>query len=274
MSARKVAITIRKGGSGKTTTAVNLAAALMLKKQRVLVVDLDSQGNATKALRVSDATSSLPTARDLLSGRITDHSKVIRIAMWPDNAGPELKIDVIPSHPALSTHELSMAVNRTLGQMGMGESDQADPMQSVVAMLSPIEDNYDFIILDTAPNEGPLTLAALAAADGAIIPYETGAFNDDGLEHALRQIQKVRESFNPRLVVYGILPTKTENTVFSQSELDGPLKAYKEHVFPFNVPKRTWYNWANRDGVPLVITQASDPSTLPYFQLAEVLING
>jgi chromosome partitioning protein len=167
---------------------------------------------------------------------------------------------------------MGMAVQRSLGQMGMG-GEPADPMQKLSEILSAIEDSYDFIILDTAPNEGFLALAALTSADGVIIPYETGAFNDNGLDRALQLIGRVQQKSNPRLVIHGILPTKTENTVFSQNEFDGPLKAYKDHVFPFNVPRRTWYHWANRDGTPLVVMQPSDPATKAYFQLAEVLLN-
>jgi chromosome partitioning protein len=266
----KIAITNRKGGVGKTTTALNLAGALAMKRQQTLLVDLDRQGNATRGAGIK-LSPKQQTVNDLFAGRATDPRSVIVTATWPDYS--PFTLDVLPAHPDLSLTEMGMAVQRAMGAFQHDQGDAADPMMSVKAVLEPLDAVYKFIVIDTAPSEGFLNLATLAATDVIVVPYETGAFSDEGLHQALTTVQRVQQTTNPRLRLHGILPTMTENTVFTRSEFQGSLKDYQEHVYPFSVPRRTLFHWSNRQGVPLSVMQASDPATRPYYQLAEMLIN-
>jgi chromosome partitioning protein len=266
--ARKIAVSIRKGGSGKTTTAVNLGAALMLKGKRVLILDLDSQGNATRALGI-DRDAVRLTVRDVLAGQVVNLRDAVVTKAW--EGAHEQTLDVLPSHEELGNTEMGMVVQSALSQVGMGDAPP-DTMQSVANLLAALEASYDFIIMDTAPNPGILTLAAMSAANDVVIPYELGAFNDDGLIHAFKTIRKVQENSNPNLKIHGILLTMTDNTTFTKDEAES-LAAYKDHIYPFRVPRRTFYNHANKHGVPAVVARPADEATLPYMQLAELFIN-
>ncbi|MCM2417670.1 AAA family ATPase [Streptomyces sp. RKAG293] len=261
---------IRKGGSGKTTTAVNLAGALMLLGKRVLLVDLDSQGNATRAMGVDREAITL-TVRDILAGRAINVKDAVVSKAWNQYAQDQ-SLDVLPSHEKLGNTEMGMAVQTALAQLGMGD-DPVDAMQSIAGLLKIFETSYDYIVIDTAPNPGPLTLAALSAGDDMLIPYELGAFNDDGLVHAFKTFREVQLNSNPNLTIHGILFTKTDNTLFSKEEVDS-MDQYSGHIYPFRVPRRTLYNWANNNGVPAVVARPSDEATQPYMQLAETFING
>ncbi|GAA0295408.1 ParA family protein [Streptomyces turgidiscabies] len=268
--ARKIVVAIRKGGSGKTTTAVNLAGALMLLGKRVLLVDLDSQGNATRAMGVSRDEIIL-TVRDILAAKATNLKDAVVTRAWSEYAQGR-SLDVLPSHEKLGNTEMGMAVQTALAQLGMGD-EPVDTMQSIANLLRFYETSYDYIIIDTAPNPGPLTLAALSAGDDMLIPYEMGAFNDDGLIHAFKTARDVQLKSNPNLTIHGILFTMTDNTLFSKESMDD-MKQYEGHIYPFRVPRRTLYNWANNNGVPAIVARPSDDATRPYMQLAEAFING
>ncbi|MGW2851479.1 ParA family protein [Streptomyces sp. NPDC001215] len=267
--ARVLASAIRKGGAGKTTTIVNIAASLMLKGKRVLILDLDSQGNATAALGIErDATNA--TVREVLAGQVENLRDAIATKTWPEFA-PGFSLDVMPSHEDLGNTELGMAVHKALAQLGVGE-ETTDTMQSVANLVKLLKPHYDYILLDTAPNAGPLTMGALSAADDVMIPYELGAFNDNGLTHAFKMIRKVQDNSNPDLRIHGILITKADNTTFSKEEAES-LAIYKDHIYPFRVPRRTLYNQTNKNGLPAVVYAPADEATMPYMQLAEIIIS-
>ncbi|WP_427923843.1 ParA family protein [Streptomyces sp. cg40] len=267
--ARVISVAIRKGGAGKTTTSTNLAAALMRLNQRVLLVDADSQGNASKGLGINREASKW-TLLEILEGKVEDPRAAIVTKEWTDHA-PGLTLDVIPSHDELDAAGLDMAVKTALAQMGMSRRPSGN-VHSIRALVQKLGDSYDYIIIDTAPDEGLITLAALAATNDVVIPYEAGAYNLDGLINAFKTIRKVQVESNPELTIHGILLTKTDSTMFTKQVAED-LIPYADHIYPFRIPRRTWYNWTNEFGQPGVLSRPTEDGSQSYMKLAEMLVN-
>lgn len=245
--AKKFAIVIRKGGSGKTTTTTNLAAGLRQKGSRVLMVDIDSQANATKGVGLI-ADDLQYTLNDVFAGRVTS----VRDAIVANSFG----LHVIAGHRDLSQTEQGMVGN-------------PDSLWRLKEILAEVESDYDFIVIDTPPNEGMLTYSALLAADRVIIPVAAESFTDDGLAAAMAMIGRVQQRSNPHLTVDGILFTKTDRTQFKEVLSDDLSTSYSALIYPFDVPRGTHINHANSLGTPIVLYMPSHPAAVGYNQLVE-----
>src|SRR5713101_1788170 len=173
--AKKFAVVIRKGGSGKTTTTTNVAAGLTQNGSRVLMVDIDSQANATKGVGLVPEDLQY-TLNDVFAGRVSS----VRDAIVSNY----FNLHVLPGHRDLSQTEQGMVGN-------------PDSLWRLKEMLAEVENDYDFIVIDTPPNEGMLTYSALLAA-------------------AMAMIGRVQQRSNPQLTVDGILFTKTDHTQFKE----------------------------------------------------------
>ncbi len=244
--AKKFAIVIRKGGSGKTTTTTNLAAGLHQKGGRVLMVDIDSQANATKGVGL--ISEDLATLNDVFAGRVGD----VRDAIVANGFG----LHVLSGHRDLSQTEQGMVGN-------------PDSLWRLKEILAEVENDYDYIIIDTPPNEGMLTYSALLAADRAIIPVAAESFTDDGLAAAMAMIGRVQQRSNPQLTVDGILFTKTDRTQFKDVLSDDLTANYSALIYPFDVPRGTHVNHANSLGAPIVLYMPSHPAAVGYSKLVE-----
>lgn len=248
--ATTLSISLRKGGSGKTTTAVNLAAALLKSGKRTLLLDLDPQANATVAVGV-DPLSLKHTVSRLLTDR---------------NAQPEQTIiktphglHLIPSHPDLSKVEANIKPGQS---------------QLVKAILAPLLGFYDYIVIDTPPSESALTINALAAADRVIIPLQAHFLALQGLSQAFVQIEQVRKAYNSKLVVDGILPTMVNpRTRVSQVVLEQVRQRYPDLTYPINVDYSIKHSEATLAGVPIVFYDQFHPGSQAYLLLAERLIS-
>jgi chromosome partitioning protein len=243
--ARKIAVTLRKGGSGKTTTAINLAAALHQRGSRVLLLDLDPQANATLAVGI-DPLSLGKHVDHLFTTLDTDPVDVITQA--------PCGLSVLPAHPDLSRTEAGMKAT----QVGM-----------LRGLLEPLEARYDVIVIDTPPSESYLTVNALAAADEVIIPLQAHYLAMQGLAQALTQVEQVRRGLNPKLRVAGILPVMVNaRTKISRLVLEEVARTYPELLYPISIDFSVKHIEASLAGEPIVVLDPGHQGAIAYRDLA------
>jgi len=201
--ARVLCVANNKGGVGKTTTAVNLAAGLAyLEEKRVLLVDLDPQGNASISLGV-DIEDLQYSIKDLLAGNMTDFQQLL----W--DKGENLKI--LPSNSMLKEIESALL-------------SSVDGRKRFRERIKPVRDQFDFIIIDTAPTTGVLTQSALIASDEVITPVDVGYLSLQGLRQLLEEIEQVRIHENPELVLAGVLLTKFDSRTKLSKQVEDVLR--------------------------------------------------
>jgi chromosome partitioning protein len=247
--AKKISITLRKGGSGKTTTAVNLAAALHRESKRVLLVDLDPQANATMAVGIDPLAQNRHIVTLFTDASTNPVSVILQTAQG---------LRVLPGHPELAKVEASMGPS------------QIDVLKGI---LEPLEELYDYIVVDTPPSESPLTINALAAANSAVIPLQAHFLALQGLSQAFAQIESVRAAYNPTLKVDGILPTMVNpRTRISQLVLEQVRQRYPELALPFGVDYSVKHSEATLAGIPIVFYDQFHPGSQAYIQLANVVL--
>ena len=216
--ARILASANQKGGVGKTTTAVNLAASLAATKKRVLLVDIDAQGNATMGVGVNKDDLDL-TGCDVLLGEASVSAAIV--------TPPTLGFSVLPSNTDMTAAEVG------LRQRKGGEN-------ALTRALSSVQDNYDYIIIDCPPALPMLTVNALVAADGVMIPMQCEYYALEGLSALLDTIRKVRAVLNPRLEIEGVLRTMFDPRNNLANEVSAQLLAhFPDQVYRTIVPRNS-----------------------------------
>lgn len=247
--AKKIAVALRKGGSGKTTTAVNLAEALRQKGQRVLLVDLDPQANAT----ISVGLDPMKLDRHI-NTLLTDINAKVEDVVTESDFG----MSVLPAHPDLAETEGGMKAT----QIGLLKS-----------LLESVEADYDYIVLDTPPSESYLTVNALVYADEVVIPLQAHYLAMRGLEDMLKEIIKVKQGLNPKLKIAGILPTMvSKRTNIAQTVLDSVRKAYGDFLYPWEINFSIRHTEASLAGKPIILYEPSHQGSEVYLKLAEEMI--
>jgi len=253
-----LSISNHKGGTGKTSTAVNLAHALANRGKRVLVIDQDSQCNSTSSLLPSSLINTVPNS--LL--QIYEGEKDVSRCIYPSQFDG---VDILPNNPLTAAMEIKLYEN-------IGASARL-----YVDVIKPYaEANYDFTIFDLPPTIGVYLLQALAASSACVVPLDIGsAYAIDGLQTSIRMIDDVAQKANPSLVFLRILINKADlRTSIARTLLDFITRTFGEDkVFRTTIPFATAIQQAELARTSVIKHAPSSAATKRYRELAEELIN-
>jgi chromosome partitioning protein len=251
---RVTACTNQKGGVGKTTTVVNLAAYLALSGTSTLVIDLDPQGNATSGLGV-DRRSLDRSVYDALINRVPIGELVVRTAI------PGL--DLVPAASALSGAEVEL--------VGLPARERR-----LSASLADLDDRYERVLIDCPPSLGLLTVNALTAADGVLIPIQTEYYALEGLSQLVNTIRMIREGLNPRLEIDGVLLTMYDGRTRLSAQVAAEVRRHLEGaVYDTVVPRSIRIAEAPSHGLPIALYDPTSRGGEAYGRLAaEVTARG
>ncbi|MBI4683980.1 MAG: ParA family protein [Nitrospirae bacterium] len=247
-----IAITNQKGGVGKTTTAINLAASLALAEKNILIIDTDPQGNSTSGLGISkddigktiyDVYAQRCNIEDAIKKTLVDH------------------LDIIPSTVHLLGIELELA----------GKEGREYILSNAI---KPIRDHYRYILLDCPPSLGLLTLNALVAADSVLVPVQCEYYALEGLGLLTNTIRLVKNSFNPALDIEGVLLTMFDarNTLSRQVEQE-VRKHLNSKVYNTVIPRNVTLGEAPSHGKPVLLYDARSKGAQSYLSLAKEILN-
>ncbi len=264
-----IAVTNQKGGVGKTTTAINLAAALAIAGRTVLLVDCDPQGNATSGLGRKGEHRDAGTLYEALT---QDDAEQPRAADDADDADlkPFASRYILPT----SVERLSLIpANRELAGAEIELIAFADRERRLQRLLDPLRGQYDYIIIDSPPSLGLLTLNALVAADRVLIPLHCEYFALEGLADLVGTMRRVRASLNPTLDIEGVLLTMNdERTNLGQQVGRDVREFFKEKVYRTVIPRNVRLAEAPSHGLPAVTYDAKSRGAESYFSFANELL--
>jgi chromosome partitioning protein len=246
---RLYALANQKGGVGKTTTAVNLAACLAEAGAATVVVDLDPQANATSGL---GETPGPPSSYDLLDGAA--FGDVVRATRFPN-------LFLVPSQPELAGAAVEL-------------SQRADGERYLADAIADVRSEFEFAFLDCPPSLGPLTVNALAAADEVLVPVQAEYYALEGLAQLTKSIELVRARLNPRLRIGGILLTMVDGRTRLSAEVAAEVrKHFGELVFAVQVPRSVRLAEAPSHGLPAIAFDRSSTGADAYWRAAGELLD-
>lgn len=251
----------QKGGVGKTTTAVNVGAYLAHWGYRVLIVDVDPQANATSSLGVDKNNLPLSTY-DLLINDVP-LSQVVRRTSWK-------RLDLLPSSPALAGASVEL-VGHPQREYRLRQTLEA--LRAVSAAGG--DDPYDYVLVDCPPSLGLLTVNALAAADGVLIPVQCEYLALEGLSQLMRTIELVRRALNPALRLRGVIMTMYDGrTVLARQVVEEVKRHFPGLVFRSIIPRNVRLSEAPSYGEPIVSYAPQSPGAVAYAALTRELLTG
>lgn len=248
-----ICIANQKGGVGKTTTAINLSAALAVSEKRILLIDCDPQGNATTGLGISKASLFANIYHGLI-GRNTAAELIV------DTEIPALK--VIPAKEELIGFEIEAIDN---------------PHREAVLkeLLSGVKDRFDFIVLDCPPSLSLLTVNALTASDALLVPLQCEFYALEGLGQLLNTMKRIQKHFNPTLRLMGILLTMYDKrTNLSRQVAEEATRYFQDQVFQTTIPRSVRLSEAPSHGKPILLYDAGCAGAVGYFNLAREILLG
>ncbi len=240
----------QKGGVGKTTSAVNVAASLGLLGSKVLIVDLDPQGNATSGVGIMKKNLK-GTTRELLSGDIAPRDTVLQTEytnLW-----------IIPANTSLAGAEFDLF-------------DFEESEYRLKTVINEIKDDYDYIIIDCPPSLGMLTVNALSASDGIIVPMQCEFYALEGLSQLMITIKRIKQLYNKDLSVTGILVTMHNSRLLLSLQVLGELKKhYGDKLFSTEISRNVKLSEAPGFGRPVYYHDKRSKGSAEYMEVAKEL---
>lgn len=247
-----IAIANQKGGVGKTTTSINLAASLGVLEKKVLLIDADPQANATSGIGIDVDSVEIGTYQ------LLEHSSTAKEAIIKTET-PNL--DIIPAHIDLVAIEIELV-------------DKEAREYMLKKALAEIKDDYDYILIDCAPSLGLLTLNALTAADAVIIPIQCEYFALEGLGKLLNTIKSVQKIHNPELDIEGLLLTMYDSRLrLSNQVVEEVQKHFNDMVFQTIIQRNVKLSEAPSYGESIINYDAASKGASNYLSLAKEIIN-
>ncbi len=247
-----IAIANQKGGVGKTTTAINLAASLAVLEKKVLIIDADPQANTTSGLNFSPDNDQKRTLYEVLIGAIDIRDTLIQTEI--------ANLHMIPSHINLVGAEIEM----------LGDENRESVLKDA---LAPLRNEYDYVIIDCSPSLGLITVNSLTAADSIIIPVQPEFFALEGLGKLLQTIRLVQGKPNPDLTIEGFLVTMFDGRTKVHNQVLGELREhFGEMVFDTIIQRNIRLSEAPSHGKPIILYDVICNGTTNYLNLAKEVL--
>ena len=252
-----ISVINQKGGVGKTTTVINLAAGLALQEKKVLVIDLDPQGNATTGLGLSNLENSSQTIYGVLNGTSLI-SNVIKKTKFKN-------LDIITSNVDLSGLEVETAE----------DARRAFILKlKLTAYLNDSRDSYDYILIDCPPSLSLLTVMALVSSHSLLVPLQTEFFALEGVTQLIKTIERIKVSLNPELKIRGILLTMYDKRNRLSAQVEKEARDYfKDKVYVTIIPRNVRLSEAPSHGMPVLTYDKLCPGSKSYFSFTDEFIN-
>ncbi|MDC1113341.1 AAA family ATPase [Candidatus Pelagibacter ubique] len=252
-----ISVINQKGGVGKTTTVINLAAGLAQQDKKVLVIDLDPQGNATTGLGLSNLESSTETIYGVLNGT-KSISEVIKKTEFKN-------LDIVTSNVDLSGLEVETADDKMRAFILKRE---------LTAYLNDSGATYNYVLIDCPPSLSLLTVMALVSSHSLLVPLQTEFFALEGLTQLMKTIERIKVNLNPELKIRGILLTMFDKRNKLSTQVEKEARDYfNEKVYLTVIPRNVRLSEAPSHGMPVLMYDKSCPGSKSYFNFTDEFIN-